>query len=287
MKEYKYIPDRNKEPKIVLQIVHGAKEYFERYSELVEFLLDNNIAVVGIDHPSHGSNFDYEKNNHNFSKSELINQTLEMSKKIKNEFHNSKHIILGHSMGSLVVRYIYHNNLFVYDKIILSGTTSPNKILVSIGEIYSKVNKQSSTSTLNNKLVFDNFAIKSEKRGYGKSWISASEEQNKIYEEDELCGKPFTNKSITSLLEITKNVVDDKVIGKTNIKNVPIFFIFGAMDPVGNFGIEIEKLVSKLRKNEYEKVYMKKYLNSKHELLFDNDKKEAYNDILNFINDEN
>ena len=284
MKTYKYIPDRNN-VKVIVQIIHGAKEHFHRYSNLVDFLNKNNIAVFGHDLPSHGANYDYELNHHHFNKEQLILSTLRVSEEIKQEFPNAKHIIIGHSMGSLIVRHIIVNNQFKYDKVILSGTTNPPSFQTRPGIMLFSLERPRSTSEFNNKLIFDTFSKRSIKKGFGENWLSTSDDNNSNYEKDPLCGNLFSNLSLKTLLELANNVSSKSSIKNLKDKSLPIICLYGVLDPVGNFGKEIKKFVKEMKLNNYMNINLIEYQNSKHEIIFDVNSEQVFKDILKFINE--
>ena len=120
-------------------------------------------------------------------------------------------------------------------------------------------------------------------KGYGKkypdgNWLSRDENNWHNYTNDPLCGLEFPNNFYWSFFKNARH-------NYKNLKNIPyylpILIISGTNDPVcgkkGLFKLFFE--YSKANK----KVYLKTYLNARHELLNEINKQEVYNDVYKFI----
>lgn len=121
------IPDT--EIKGIFQISHGMAEHKERYYDLMKYLSSNGYITIINDHRGHGKSarnnedlgFFYDEN------AEFIVEDLhQITNYIKNKYPGKKIILLGHSMGSLVVRkYIKKYDAEIH-KLIVCGSPSNN-----------------------------------------------------------------------------------------------------------------------------------------------------------------
>ena len=66
-------------------------------------------------------------------------------------------------------------------------------------------------------------------------------------------------------------------------KTLPLFFVAGADDPVGNMGKGVKNVVSLYQKQGYQDVEMKLYPGDRHEILNELDKDVVYKDILTWL----
>ena len=66
-------------------------------------------------------------------------------------------------------------------------------------------------------------------------------------------------------------------------KTLPLFFVAGADDPVGNMGKGVKNVVSLYQKHGYQDVEMKLYPGDRHEILNELDKDVVYHDILTWL----
>ena len=103
----RWLPESG-EPKAVLQIVHGMIEYIERYSDFADFLTANGYIVAGHDHIGHGHSVKDHKDWGIMHTSEpdeiMVEDIYEHYKMIRADYPSLPHFILGHSMGSYMVR---------------------------------------------------------------------------------------------------------------------------------------------------------------------------------------
>ena len=67
-------------------------------------------------------------------------------------------------------------------------------------------------------------------------------------------------------------------------ENLPVYFVAGADDPVGDYGKGVLKAKDKFVKAGVKDVSITLYENSRHEILNDNCKERVYEDVLKFIN---
>ena len=66
-------------------------------------------------------------------------------------------------------------------------------------------------------------------------------------------------------------------------KDLPLLFVSGAEDPVGENGVGVQKVVDVYKKGRYKNVSMKLYPKDRHEILNERDKDVVYQDLLNFL----
>ncbi len=280
----KYSPDEV-ESNIIFHLVHGAMEYSERYEEFIELLVKNQITVYTTDLPSHGRNFSKEKGFHDFNKSDALNTLLVVKRVIDREnIDNKKVVLFGHSFGSFLSRELVYSDLAVYDGLILSGTSWLFNFLLNTAERFTRFSKSESVSKFNNNLVFGSNGNASKFRGNGKEWLSNDAKEVEKYKNDPLCGNLFSNRALNALLLTLKDNKNVEKIEKFKYKEMPHLIIFGAKDPVGNFGIDVSKYGEILKNNGINNVTLIEYKDSKHEILFDVEKENVKIDILNFLN---
>ena len=66
-------------------------------------------------------------------------------------------------------------------------------------------------------------------------------------------------------------------------KNLPVFFVAGAQDPVGEFGKGVEKVFEQFKDAGILDVQMKLYENDRHEILNEKDRGLVYEDLYAWI----
>ena len=66
-------------------------------------------------------------------------------------------------------------------------------------------------------------------------------------------------------------------------KDLPIYLLFGADDPVGSYGKTVKELAEIYKKLGIKSVNIKEYAGDRHEILNETDKETIENDILNML----
>ena len=99
-----YVPEK---PKCIVQIAHGMCEYKERYEEFMKFLCKNGCLCVINDHRGHGNSVKDENDLGYFydeSGDAIVEDLHQITNYVKDKYPNLPLYLLGHSMGSLIVR---------------------------------------------------------------------------------------------------------------------------------------------------------------------------------------
>ena len=120
----------------VIQVVHGMLEYIERYDEFARAMAENGYFVIGHDHLGHGDSVkDSEELGYVGEQGAVLwLRDMEQIRRMAVSYAPKvPYIMLGHSMGSYLVRryLIYHGNRV--DGAVIMGTGQQNPLLVKTG----------------------------------------------------------------------------------------------------------------------------------------------------------
>ncbi len=266
--------------KYVLTIIHGSKEHWRRYNDFIKEVKSNGIQVVTGDLATHGDL--YEGNNHNFTFKEMLNSALKLVDEARTRYPDHKQIIMGHSMGSFITKYIVYKNLRDFDGVVLSGTNNLGGALANIALLSTSMSKEK-VWRINEDASYGMLSKASKKMGYGENWLSANEDNEKAFEDDPLCGNDFTNGSLNAMFKFAKENGTKKTLKNFKNKHIPQLLIFGEQDPVTNFGKDIKSLIKKHNKLGIDNHKVISYPGCKHEIAFDNMKEKVTADIIEFI----
>lgn len=283
-----FLPDDN-EVKTVLAVHHGMAEHKKRYHDFFQYLTSNGIAVFMHDMANHGkSNQNSELTgyfgNKNGYKSLVkdFKTTFDMA---KNAYPDKKLIVMGHSMGSFIVRcFTAWYNDSPFDAAIYMGTGSANPI-AAIGDkvtaMVAKLSGYTSKSKLLDKMTFGAYNDKFEKRT-PFDWLSRDTEQVDKYVSDDECGFLFSAQGMNDLVKLNMSANTDEWFESVP-KDKPILLISGDMDPVGDYGRGIMDIYDKLIATNHSKAQIKLYSLARHEILNEINKDEVYEDLLSYI----
>lgn len=268
-----------KNPKGVIQIIHGMQEHCLRYNHVAEFFNKNGFNVVTYNQRGHGE--DAVKENRAGKSDgdiymECVNDAIEISKHLS-EKYNIPLIVYGHSFGSLVTQK-YIQLCSIPKKVILSGTANGGDSVFALGKIVANLiscfGKHHSGKMIE-KISFGGY----EKAFSDKNWLSRDINVLEKYKNDPLCGVSFPISFYKNLFKNLRKL--NKNINKID-KSMHLFIISGDHDPLGRNGKGIEKLQKLMVKNGVNST-MKLYKDCRHELHNELNSTEVLTDILNFI----
>lgn len=280
-----YIPEG--EIKGLFHIVHGMTEHIERYSKIMEFLAENGFVAFGYDNLGHGKTATDESElgfiAHNDGWKYLVNDVAAFDKAIMSQYPDKKLVLMGHSMGSFIVRLAAESFGELYDKLIICGTGGKNP-LASSGLIVTKVmaffKGEKHISPLVDKMAFGSY----NKRFEGESsrrWLTNDNAVIARYEKDKFCNYRFTVSAMHDLIKL--NQLSNRNRWYDNIRHdLPIYLIAGECDPVGDYGKGVTAVFEQLKEGGAD-VHCKLYKGCRHEILNDICREEVFSDILAFI----
>ena len=273
-----------------LLIVHGMAEHSGRYSDFAQFLADNGIAVATYDHLGHGQtvktvdDLGFFGDEHPVQS--LLKDVIVMADSLKSRHPNVPHFVMGHSMGSFIVRNVLKHHARNFSGAILMGTADANpltKVLLPINKLLAKVApRQPNTIFANvmNKVLNSQLSDRDSSSQF--AWLSENTANIAAYEADPKTGFDFTNNGFMTLFTLM-NTGLNKGWATTIAKDFPMLFVSGEDDPIGEMGKGIRKIVSRLNKQTFSRVDIQLYPHMRHEVLHETDHKMVYQDLLAWI----
>ena len=280
----------------IIQIIHGMCEYIERYLPFIEYLATKGFIVVGHDHLGHGQSIKSPYDLGYFGEpnpSDLLIQDIHSLRKIiVKKYPNLPYFMCGHSMGSYLLRqYICTYSKGLAGIIILgTGYMSPCESLLALGfiNVLSCFKGIKHKSNLTKKISFELGPYSKydhQKKDLNNSWISRDPEIVKKYYEDKNCQFDFTLNGYYGLVQSIRYSCDPSNVAKIK-KDIPILFVSGDCDPVGNNGEGVRKSYEIMKLIGSVDVSMKLFMGCRHEVLNELNKDEVYEYILNWINEK-
>ncbi|MGX7013202.1 alpha/beta fold hydrolase [Vagococcus silagei] len=282
-------PDVTSQPRAILQVVHGMAEFIERYEALGQFFANQRILVVGHDHLGHGESVNPEEPLYGYiaeknPNSILVEDTYQITNYVKKRFPDIPIFILGHSMGSFVVR----NYLKLYsqqvDGAIIMGTGGKRdelfilkKIVKGLNTVSPKVKNQAI-----NQLMFGQFNKRIHRPASKNAWLSKNEANVEAYDQHEKLGFTFTNNGFFTLV----NLMDDATKNnwyRSIRTDLPILIISGEQDPVGQYGKGPRKVALELSEHFFTDVTLRLYHDLRHEVLNEEEQEEVMYDLYDWV----
>ncbi len=273
----------------VLQICHGMVEYIERYHEFAEYMCGHGYCVVGHDHLGHGKSVVDEADYGYFPEKDgnqcVIEDIHQLRKTVSGKYPGVPYLMLGHSMGSFLMRQY----LTVYGEglsgAVIMGTGYQPFPILAAGQMICRVTALFKgwryRSRFVDNLSFGSFNKRFEPSETGREWVTSDAEHQKKYVGDPLCMFRFTLGGYYQMFEGMKTLNRKESLKKVP-RDLPILFTAGADDPVGAFGKNVRKVYRRYKKAGCKRVAVKLYAGLRHEILNETKREEVYEDLYRF-----
>lgn len=282
----------DREPKAVVQLIHGMSEYIARYDPFARFLAEQGYAVVGHDHLGHGKTaagpeeygFLAEKDGWRC----LLLDARQLRVDAGERFPRIPYFLMGHSMGSFVARGYLIEYSGTVDGCILSGTGQEPNGVISLGNLAAalleKFKGKRAHSGFLNKLSVGAYNARFKPNRTSADWICSDEAVVDAYLADPLCNFLPTIGMYHDIFRGLEFLNTPSNLRKMD-SFVPVLLLSGDKDPVGEEGDGVRRVYSILRYNGVREVTLQLYPGGRHEMLNEPNKEEVYQYILAWLED--
>ena len=282
------VPDA--EPRAIVQIIHGIAEYIDRYDEFMSFLADNGIIAVGTDHLGHGKSIESDEQTGFFAYDNGWDYVVRDEEVLRLAMHENYPelpiIVFGHSMGSFMTRTLLIRYPDAFNAAIISGTGNQGAALVNgglfMGNLVTGLKGAHHYSKFLNNLAFGSYNKIYDNPKTEYDWLSRDEANVQKYIDDPLCGFIPSCSLFRDMMTGVKFITNKKNLTAMN-KNMPVYFMSGDMDPVGECGKGVQKAYNNFLEAGMKDVSIKLYPGGRHEMLNEINKDEVYTDILAWL----
>lgn len=284
----KWLPDEGEPATAIFQIIHGMAEHIERYEPFAQFMTQHGFIVVGDNHLGHGKTV--QKNNgtkgyfcENDPVTVLVRDVHRLKKTMQQEYPGLPYIILGHSMGSFLMRnYLCRYGSGIDGAIIMGTGMQPKgslKLALFLASVTKQLHGSKYTSKMLSGLSSQGYLDRISDHKSDFDWLSTDDENVRRYNDDPDCGFPFTVNGYQALFQMILNLHDQDNLEKMP-RNLPILITSGSEDPVGDYGKAPQGLYDKYKEMGMTSLSIKLYSKDRHEILNEKDKQQVWNDVL-------
>lgn len=271
----------------IVHLVHGMCEHKERYQHVLDLLSDNGYAAVIFDLRGHGESIRHPKDLGYFYDDSgvwIINDIHQVVHCMKKRFGDLPYIIFGHSMGSLAVRCYLRRFDYEVDGAVICGSPSANPLVMpamALCGLLRKIKGEYDRSPLLYRLVMGGYERAFAKEGKS-AWLCSRSEVVQAYEQDPLCGFPFTLNGYQNLFRLLYDTYDSDgwLCRKPSL---PLLYIAGREDPCIRSVHAWKKAIALMRNVGYTNIVQKLYPAARHELHNEACREQVLTDLLQWI----
>ena len=276
----------------VVQLSHGMVEFIDRYKPLAEYLAAQGILVTGHDHLGHGASIRTKADYGYFAQPDgnraVLDDLHAVTEQTKALYPGVPYFLLGHSMGSFYARQYLCEWGDELDGAIILGTGYQPKALVATARALCRVLAVFFGWQHRSKLVA-NLSFASYNKGLEgrtpQDWLNRDAAEVDKYRADERCMFTFTLNAYYSMFTGILRLYDPAFLGQMP-KDLPLLFLAGDADPVGEQGRGVRRAIDSLRAIGVQNIRQKLYPGARHELLMELNRQEVMGDIAHWLNEQ-
>ena len=281
-----YVPEG--EPVGVFQVVHGMTEHIARYDAFMREISSHGFVVFGYDHLGHGltARNDGELGfiAHRDGWRRLVDDVERFAAEVRAEYGEAlPYILMGHSMGSFIVR-MTAATYDRHDRLIIMGTGGPNPAAgagLAMIKIIKALRGERYVSDFIYSVAFGKYNDRFADENDIYAWLSKIRSVREAYAADKFCTFKFTVSAMGDLISVNR-ASNAKSWARTMNKTKPVLLVSGSDDPVGDYGRGVTA-VRDMLVTAGVPAEMKLYDGCRHEILNETCRDDVIKDILAFI----
>ena len=278
-------------PRAILQIAHGMVEFIDRYDDFARYLNELGILVTGNDHLGHGDSVTSRENWGYFADGDSLDILLQdmhsLTVHTRERYPGVPYILLGHSMGSFLARNWLCRWGDELDGAIVMGTGMQPEKLVQAGKLVcslmAKWKGWRHRSPFVDNMAFGSYNKTFEPARTKRDWLTRDEAVVDRYLAEPRCSFLFTLNGYHTLFSAIEKLHDRELLRKMP-KTLPVLFVSGEADPVGDFGKGVRISADTFLEAGMQDVDLWLYT-GRHEILNETDRELVYAELARWLVD--
>ncbi len=273
-----------------VQIIHGIAEHSGRYDPFARFLAENGWAVYCSDLPGHGPKALAEGTLGRFPEPDGWRRAAESQHALLlragEQWPGKPLFLFGHSMGSFLARtclILWPGGL---RGCVLSGTGHQAESLIRAGcaaaGLVVKLRGGGHVSETLRRMAFGSYNKRIPDAASPNAWLSRDAAVVEAYDADPLCGFTPSAGLLRDMMGGIRLITDPEQKKKMD-RDLPVLFIAGEEDPVGEYGAGVFRARESFLRAGLEAVDLKLYPGDRHEVLNELDRETVYRDVLTWL----
>lgn len=276
-------------PRGIIQLSHGMCEHRTRYYDLMNFLAEAGYVAIIHDHRGHGDSVRRSPDDLGYFYRNgvvgLVEDLHQITQYIKQCFPQLLLVLLGHSMGSMVVRCYTQQYDADLDGLVVCGSPSHNAgagAALQLVRLMKALRGERHRSKFLQRATFGSYNKHIPQPSSPNSWICSDPAVVRAYDQDPECNFIFTVNGFETLFRLMRQTYRKQ--GWAMAKpELPVLFIAGAEDPCIRNREAFEQAVDFMRARGYRNVESILYPEMRHEILNEIHKDKVWRDLVNWL----
>jgi alpha-beta hydrolase superfamily lysophospholipase len=275
-------------PRALIQIAHGMGEHAARYRDVAERLVGEGYLVLADDHRGHGATAGPDRLGAfgPLGSDRVIDDLHELNRHLRQRFPGVPLVMLGHSMGAMLLQQYLYRYGTTLDAAVISGSPGLGNplelwLMHSIARFERWRRGATAQSPLLERLVFGaaNDPFEGET---GFEWLSRDVVEVQRYVDDAYCGFVLDTGSLCSLFAGARAA--RRMRNVRQIPNrLPIYVFSGGDDPVHGSAAGLERLEKRYRRAGVADLTVRLYPGGRHEMFNETNRAEVVTDLLDWL----
>jgi alpha-beta hydrolase superfamily lysophospholipase len=274
----------------ILVLVHGMSEHKERYAAFAQACAADGLAVYAYDHRGHGASVDAVTPLGHYGDlngwARVVGDLEHVVAHARAAHPGAKVFVLGHSMGSFIVRAFLIRQGASVAGAIISATGfrlgQANRVLAGIARLEAFRHGPRAASKLMGKLVFGSFNLQFIPARTSFDWLSRDAAQVDAYIADPLCGFDCSGQLWSDLLSGVF-ALERAEADPLQLSRVPLLVVAGSRDAVSMGGLGSKQLCERYRAAGGTDLTDQRYPGGRHELMNETNRGEVWRDLREWI----
>lgn len=273
----------------IVQIVHGIAEHVARYDDFAQYLNGLGYLVVAEDHMGHGlsAQFGSVKGYFHGGWWAAVEDVCTLMRITREKYPGVPYFLFGHSMGSFMARTILarYPDIGINGCVICGTGWQPDAVLSAgrlLAGIVCKLSDAEKSSSLLHNIAFGSYNKRVERPRTPHDWLTRDNAVVDAYAADPMCGFQASAGLMRDMFEGISYIQKTESLAQMD-KTMPVYFIAGGDDPVGDYGNGVQKAAQAFVSAGMEHVTTKIYPLCRHEILNEINKYEVYSDVAHWI----
>ena len=282
-----WLPDG--EPAGILQIATGMAETALRYEPFARHLNSLGITAVASDHLGQGLSVKDEADwgwmGPGQADEQLVQDLRTVTDEIRRRWPGKPVWLLGHSLGSFIVRrYVAENDRLA--GAILMGTAHVPAGVARTGLLLTRLSGINRDDRRRSKLL-NYMTAGAYNRPYKPArtefdWLTTDEEIVDAYIADPACGYAFTLNGHDAMFRTLLWIADTGRLADVR-GGFPVLIVSGAEDPVGDMGRGPARVADEWKEHSKADVSLKLYPGMRHEILNEIGRQGVWQDLSDWL----